>query len=181
MLPRHYRSEELTVRFFGLVSAIGLVGIGLTPYDRYLANHLAALFFWLGPLFLLMLVFLFLASTKGLWVWVLRGLAIAVIYAVIRYAFASNLAESVVMQKVTAVLGIVWFLAIASPVHPVFRRSTGVPGRLFEVQLRRNPMLQLTDYVIEQRARAEVETAPYRQLLEQGHRKPNTPRRPPAS
>jgi hypothetical membrane protein len=53
-----------TAAAFGVLSAFGLIGIGLTPYDKHLAAHLEAHFWWI--LFFLIAVFLhFLALLQS--------------------------------------------------------------------------------------------------------------------
>jgi len=49
---------------FGVLSVCGLVGIGLTPYDRYLDAHVAAHLWWILP-FLIAVFFHFLALMQS--------------------------------------------------------------------------------------------------------------------
>ena len=43
-------------RFLGVVSCLGLIGIGVTPYDRFYALHIAALLLWICPMTALAIV-----------------------------------------------------------------------------------------------------------------------------
>ncbi len=97
----------------GAVSSMGLVGIGLTPYDVYTMAHNTALAMWLGPMFVLAVLYLELAldsrnASAGL-IACTAGLILAVVF----YGLIGFHLGHVAMQKVTVVLSIVWFVVLA--------------------------------------------------------------------
>jgi hypothetical membrane protein len=101
------------VWFSGTLAALGLIGIGSTPYDRHFVAHNVSLGLWLGPM-LLLLIGYFVGSarsgqaTSGLAVW--TGI---LVLAILAYAFGASHVEHVLMQKVTVGVSIVWFAIIA--------------------------------------------------------------------
>lgn len=167
-VPDESSASPVSVRFFGVMSAIGVIGIGLTPYDRFLVAHNVALVMWLGPMVLLLVSFVVTSSIEDRAVSFARPVALTVILSVFGYAVASSHQRTVhqrtvhqgtvVMQKVTAGFAIVWFLAIASPVGPVYRVSYL--------------------YVSERRRKAERQALKYMTQLERRHRKPSEPSLP---
>ena len=141
------------VRVPGILSAMGIIGIGLTPYDKLLVPHIVALVLWLGPMVLLLIAHVVSSAISGRESNVTRVLAFATIVAVLGYAIAGTHSGYVFMQKITASLAIVWFLAIASPTSPVYRATMR--------------------YVSERRVLAERQAVHYMRLLERGHRRPS--------
>ncbi|MHB8953833.1 MAG: hypothetical protein ACYC4U_12760 [Pirellulaceae bacterium] len=58
-LPLHASDRTLPLwgaAALGVVSCFGLAGIGLTPYDSHLRAHLAALLWWIVPLFFALII-----------------------------------------------------------------------------------------------------------------------------
>ena len=142
----------------GILSAIGVVGIGLTPYDKFFGPHMVALVMWLGPMVVLLLAHVVTTTVTGRGATLTRLIALATIFAVIGYALAGFHDGYVFMQKVTAGLAIVWFLAIASPFSPVYRTTV--------------------EYVSQRRLLAERQALKYMKALEHGYRLPSEPQRP---
>lgn len=100
----------------GAISAVGLIGIGLTPYDVYTTAHNVALALWLGPMFVLAILYLTLAfgsdnASPGL-----IACTASLILAVLVYGVAGFHSAYVTMQKVTVLLSIIWFIVLASRV-----------------------------------------------------------------
>lgn len=162
-VPDESSASPVSVRFFGVMSAIGVIGIGLTPYDRFLMAHNVALVMWLGPMVLLLVSFVVTSSIEGRAIPFARPVALTVILSIFGYAVASSHQRTVhqgtvVMQKVTAGFAIIWFLAIASPVGPVYRMSYL--------------------YVSERRRKAERQALKYMTQLERRYRKPSEPSLP---
>lgn len=120
----------------GAVSAAGLIGIGLTPYDVYFVAHHVALVAWLAPMFLLAIIYLALAFESDNASPGLIGCTIALILAVLAYGTVGFHGGYVAMQKVTAVLSIIWFVVLASRIV-----CTGIT----EVTGRRQQMERLAD------------------------------------
>ena len=93
----------------GVLSAIGLIGIGLTPCDRYFVAHHAALGLWIGPMVLMIAAFSAYAKLTGISSAMLSIVTILVTLAVCAYAFAGSHNGHVVFQKILAILAACWF------------------------------------------------------------------------
>jgi hypothetical protein len=112
ILPTTVARGKTIIRISGTVSAVGLIGIGLTPYDLYFVAHHVALGLWIGPMFILVIAYLIAAAWNddasfGLIAWTLILAA-----AIGAYALAGAQGGYVAMQKVTAVVSVVWFSSI---------------------------------------------------------------------
>ena len=112
VLPSTVRKGGAIVWISGMLSAIGLIGIGLTPYDRYFVAHHVALGLWIGPMLILSLAYLGASLWEGDASLGLFGWTIALAGAVLAYGLAGTHSGYVAMQKVTAALSIVWFVLI---------------------------------------------------------------------
>ena len=80
----------------------------------YFVAHHVALAAWLAPMFLLALVYLAMAFDSENASPALIACTIALIFAVLMYGAIGFHLGYVAMQKVTAVLSIVWFVVLAS-------------------------------------------------------------------
>lgn len=97
----------------GMVSAAGLIGIGLTPYDLFFIAHNVALALWIGPMLVLVVAYLATASHDGTTSRGLVACTVALAAAVSLYAAAGSRPGYVTMQKATVLLSMGWFLLIA--------------------------------------------------------------------
>ena len=112
VMPSVFESGRSILRGSGILSAIGLLGIGLTPYDHYFFAHHAALGLWVGPMLVTVVTFFFYARSNGA---ASLGLSIGtllVVLAACGYAFAGDHTAYVVFQKVLAVLAVVWLCVV---------------------------------------------------------------------
>ncbi|MCX7421830.1 MAG: hypothetical protein NT013_20085 [Planctomycetia bacterium] len=161
LVPSETNEGQWYVRLPGIMSATGIVGIGLTPYDVLFVPHILALVLWLAPMVVLLIAHVVSSATSNRGSSVTRWLALATICAVLGYAIAGSHNGYVFMQKITASLAIVWFLAIASPFSPVYRATM--------------------NYVSQRRVLAEKQAMKYMKLLERGYRLPCEAPKPPGS
>jgi hypothetical membrane protein len=126
IVPTTITKLRRTVWRSGTLSALGLIGIGLTPYDKYVVAHNIALGLWIGPMFILLVTHLVASSldqqsSPARTVWTLLLAA-----AILAYALAGTHGGYVLMQKVTAVFAIIWFLLIGASVGTtVIRFASG--------------------------------------------------------
>jgi hypothetical membrane protein len=100
----------------GALSSVGLVGIGLTPYDVYFTAHHIALGLWLGPMLVCMVLYFTSAAFReeaSVSLWCATSL---VVIAALGYASIGSRDGYVVMQKLLSVMSIVWFLLVFASV-----------------------------------------------------------------
>jgi hypothetical membrane protein len=122
-VPSGSDAGQAVVRVSGMLSSLGLIGIGATPYDRWYVAHCCALALWLGPLLVVVIAYLITSALRETQSAATRWYARGVVLAVLGYCLAGNHGGYVVMQKITAGMATLWFLAIASPFSPVYRTT----------------------------------------------------------
>ncbi len=111
--------EELSWRtmataFFGIMAAIGLIGIGLTPVDRFHNAHITALFLWIVPMILMGIFFTDECLRGESWFGsVIAFLTIGLVLCMLVYAASSISRNSMAMQKIFVLLSAGWFLLIS--------------------------------------------------------------------
>lgn len=146
------------IRWSGAISGCGLLGIGLTPYDRLGGAHNLALGMWLAPMLVLLACYVVVGPSTPAGI-VARRVAGCALLAICGYVGADFRSGYVVMQKVTVIAAVLWFLLIANPFSPVVRSTVRA----------------WSDY----RQSLEDAAADYLQRLEaQGHRRPDQGQRP---
>ena len=111
-MPDVLERGQTVVRLSGVLSSLGLVGIGLTPYDKYFVAHHVALALWIGPMCMLVLSFFTIASSGGRTNVALAVGTLLVLLSVGAYAFAGSHGGHVILQKVLAILAVVWFCLV---------------------------------------------------------------------
>ena len=93
---------------FGILSAMGLVGLGLTPFDKFFILHHIALGFWLFPMFYMAILFFYGASRStyvGIGYLTASLLMVVIMLAVLLRADSTGYE---VMQKMIVACGLVW-------------------------------------------------------------------------
>jgi hypothetical protein len=90
----------------GCLSACGLIGIGLTPYDRYLVTHNAALGLWLLPMLGMSVAWLGMSMDSGkASPWLVMATMFLVVMAMLFVGAGGN----TLFQKVVICAAVVWF------------------------------------------------------------------------
>ncbi len=112
VMPRVLHRLRTTLRVAGVMSACGLIGIGLTPYDRYFAAHQVFLVLWIAPMLLLMVLFFINAVLDGFATRWLTISTLLTVFAVCGYALIGIHQGHVVFQKLVAVLAVGWFALV---------------------------------------------------------------------
>ena len=56
VLPTELGKSRWVIRYSGVLSAMGLIGIGSTPYDQYFVEHFVALGLWIVPMLFVVVV-----------------------------------------------------------------------------------------------------------------------------
>lgn len=97
----------------GVVAGVGLVGIGLTPVDRYDAAHINALLLWIIPMGMYAVIFAIDCwNSGGFGSLVLLIACMALVFGIAMYAMSTATSEAIRMQKIVALLSVAWFLII---------------------------------------------------------------------
>ncbi len=112
VMPTVLQKGRSVLCVLGVLSAIGLIGIGLTPYDRYFVAHHVALGLWIGPMLLMVVTFFICAKLDGTSSAMLSIATLLVVLAVCGYAFSGSHSGHVVFQKVLAILAGFWFCLV---------------------------------------------------------------------
>ncbi len=96
----------------GMISALGLIGIGLTPYDRYFVAHHVALALWIGPMFVVVFAYTAAVAKEQETSSCLLAISAAMVIAILSYALIGTHHGYIAMQKATVALSFVWFAMI---------------------------------------------------------------------
>ncbi len=107
------RSVMMTVTsVFGVITACGLIGLGLTPIDRMFVLHHVALAMWLFPM-LYMSVAFFVAASRSPYAGVgFLSASLIMVIVMIATLLRTEITSYVLMQKAIVVCGIVWLLYV---------------------------------------------------------------------
>ena len=124
------------IRSAGVLSATGLIGIGLTPYDLYFVEHHLALALWIIPLLVTVVAFAVSAELDRLASAILSLCTLLVVIAAGAYAFAGDLSGHVIFQKVLVVLATAWFCLVFLIVSMTTIRSITSTRLIAEKQAR---------------------------------------------
>jgi hypothetical membrane protein len=113
-------TPSLAMAFFGAVSSVGLMGIGLAPWDVAARMHEVMLITWVGPLPILCIAFAIQCRCSDYAgcriVEVVAGaVALALVAAIVAYAGA-NTFQTPLAQKSFTVVAVAWFLLVAARV-----------------------------------------------------------------
>lgn len=137
VMPSSLPRMRHVLRALGVLSAAGLAGIGLTPYDRFQEAHIAALALWLGPLVVMVLMHLILAALDGRVTQALAWGSAALLVAVALYAeVAATTGHATFLQKVVIVLAAAWFVALLGSVSVETVRSLSSRQEIADRQAR---------------------------------------------
>ena len=121
-LVSHRAFEELTAfrllgHACGVLAGVGLVGIGLTPFDRSEPAHINALLLWIVPMGIYAVIFAIDCwNSGGFGSWILLAACTALVFGIVMYALSTATSEVIRMQKMVALLSIAWFLIITARV-----------------------------------------------------------------
>ncbi|MEQ8836928.1 MAG: hypothetical protein RID07_09000, partial [Lacipirellulaceae bacterium] len=110
-MPSMLEEGQQIVRSAGVLSAGGLIGLGLTPYDQQLVGHLASLGLWLlSTLLLVVMLFYLLGSRLNGFSRIVSTIAtLAVIFAACGYLFIGTPSGHVLFQKLVVIVVAGWF------------------------------------------------------------------------
>ncbi len=102
----------------GIIAALGLIGIGLTPVDLFYVPHHIALVMWVLPMPVMSTFFAYVCfRSAGILGWLAGSvatiMATVLVVAIFFYALAGSPGGYVVMQKIVVGISIVWFLLLA--------------------------------------------------------------------
>ena len=129
ILPTTIGRLRKLVWISGILSALGLIGIGLTPYDLHFTAHNTALALWIGPMFVLLAGHLIACGLDEQTSSARTACTLALLCAILAYALAGTRTEVVVMQKLTVAVAIVWFSVIGASVGGTMVRIISASAR----------------------------------------------------
>jgi hypothetical membrane protein len=109
VLPTTISKLRKTIRLSGTLSALGLIGIGMTPYDKFFVAHHLALGLWIMPMFILLIAHLIASVADEQASAIRTAMTLLLLAAIFLYISAGTRSGYVVMQKLTAAVAIVWF------------------------------------------------------------------------
>ena len=93
----------------GVLSALGLIGIGSTPYDHYLLEHVFALGIWLVSTLQMVAAFFVYSRLNRVASLTLAVATLFVFGAAWKYVSAGSHSGYVVFQKILVVFAVLWF------------------------------------------------------------------------
>ena len=96
----------------GVSSAIGLIGIGCTPYDVFQTGHLMSLGLWLFSTLVLAGSFCVYAQRGEAYSKLLIAVTLSVFAAAGCYVTAGSQQGHVIFQKILVVLTVIWFFLV---------------------------------------------------------------------
>ncbi len=117
----HRANCETTLTTFiastsGIVTAIGLIGIGMTPMDKYLGMHEFMNFHWFTPLIGLIGAFSYQAIRSGWITAVVFTVASLILFVAMIYCSLASLASAMTAQKVFVITALLWLVLLIARV-----------------------------------------------------------------
>jgi hypothetical protein len=112
-LPGLFTYGKVPLRILGVLSSIGLIGIGQTPYDLNVDLHHVSLGLWVAPMAAMVILLPIFLKIDAAAPDSLIVLSLILLSATVLYGIAGFRTGYVVMQKVVVVLSIVWLMVVA--------------------------------------------------------------------
>lgn len=112
-LPGLFSYGKIPLRVLGVLSSIGLIGIGQTPYDLYVDLHHISLGLWVVPMAAMVLLLPIFLKIDAAAPDSLIVLSVILLSATVLYGIVGFRTGYVVMQKVVVILSIVWLIVVA--------------------------------------------------------------------
>lgn len=113
VFPGLFTYGKLQLRALGILSSLGLIGIGQTPYDLHVDLHHLSLALWVAPLAAMVILLPILLKLDAAAPDALIFLSLLLLAATVLYGLAGFRTGYVIMQKVVVLLSIVWFGVVA--------------------------------------------------------------------
>lgn len=105
--PRQSFSAKLTA-ILGIVSAAGLIGLGMSPVDRYYITHHVWLAIWIFPMFYMTVSFFYVAARSPYVGVGFVGASLVMVVGMITYLSMVELTTYELLQKAIVVCGLIW-------------------------------------------------------------------------
>ncbi|MBX3433039.1 MAG: hypothetical protein KF847_06945 [Pirellulales bacterium] len=121
----------------GILTALGLAALGLTPYDRYEQAHYAALALWLGPLVLMVPLYLASQAATGAVTRASLGAGAGLVLAAVLYAAVGGTSGAMLVQKLVVAAAACWFACLVAGVSIETYRSVATRQQIADRQARR--------------------------------------------
>lgn len=114
VFPSALRRGRWFLRTLAILTIIGLIGIGQTPYDKHFILHHVALLFWLVPMVLLAIALPVLVAIEGDSPLPLIIVSVALLASTLLYASIGSHSGYVIVQKIVIAISLGWFAILAS-------------------------------------------------------------------
>jgi len=149
--PRRSFSAKATT-VFGIISAAGIIGMGMTPIDRQFVSHHVALAAWLFPMLYMSVSFFYVVSrSPHVGVWFLSASFVMVIGMIV-ILLNTRITTIELLQKAVVFCGLVWLVYVIA-----FICQSGVT--------------MVKNWDVEDHEREEKENEYYSTLIKLGSRK----------
>lgn len=109
--PRDSFSMKLAAGF-GILSGMGLAGLGMTPFDKYIVMHHLALGIWLFPMFYTVIVFYYGAARSSYVGIGFIALSLLMVVGMLVVLLRTEVTSFQLLQKMIAVCGLIWLMYI---------------------------------------------------------------------
>ncbi len=116
VFPSAFQRGRSLLRILAVVTVLGLIGIGQTPYDEYFVLHHVALLLWIVPMVVMAVALPILLFSEGGASRHLCTVSAVLFAASITYASVGSHSGYVIMQKIVVVISLVWFVSLATTV-----------------------------------------------------------------
>jgi hypothetical membrane protein len=114
--PRDSLSMKLAAGF-GMLSATGLIGLGMTPIDKFFVLHYLALGVWLFPMFYTVITFYYGAARSSLAGVGFIALSLLMVVTMLIVLLRTEVSSFQILQKIIVVCGIVWLMYIVGFIY----------------------------------------------------------------
>ena len=109
--------ENFSVRatsFFGILSALGAIGVGTWTFDRFLVMHSLCMAIWLLPMLYMVVTFFFAASTNPIIGVGFVGTSLVMVCGMIFVLMTTTSTSVQLLQKSVVICGLIWLSFIVA-------------------------------------------------------------------
>jgi hypothetical protein len=137
VVPAIFNSHQVLLRSSGLSTSLGLIALGLTPFDvAYVAHH-AALVLWMGGLLIQSLAMAANVGCDGAGGKLLIAATTVLVAAIGGFVFAHDHDGHVFYQKVVVLLAALWTIGLVIAVSVTAHSVTKSWRQMVDMQARR--------------------------------------------
>lgn len=145
VFPAAFQRGQWFLRILAVVTVLGLIGIGQTPYDVYFLAHHVTLAAWIIPMVIMALalpILLLFEQGFSRTLFAFSGILLA---ATLAYASIGSHSGYVIMQKIVVLITLGWFVMLVSTVvivtkwtHSEHQKTLATQAAWYENKLRQS-------------------------------------------